>query len=74
MPEEIIADMNDGDVALLENVRFQPGEEANDPTFAEALAKLSDDLYVNDAFGAAHRAHAITAGITKFVEQRPWVS
>ena len=51
---------------LLENVRFQPEEEANDPKFAEALAKLGD-LYVNDAFGAAHRAHASTAGITKFV-------
>ena len=60
--------MKDGDVTLLENVRFHPGEEANDPTFAEALAKLGD-LYVNDAFGAAHRAHASTAGITKFVPQ-----
>ena len=53
---------------LLENVRFYPGEETNDPVFAEALAKLGD-LYVNDAFGAAHRAHASTAGITKFVKQ-----
>jgi phosphoglycerate kinase len=68
IPEEIIAHMNDGDVTLLENVRFHPGEEANDPGFAEALAKLGD-LYVNDAFGAAHRAHASTAGITKFVKQ-----
>jgi len=68
IPEEIISHMNDGDVALLENVRFHPGEEANDPKFAEALAKLGD-LYVNDAFGAAHRAHASTAGITKFVKQ-----
>jgi phosphoglycerate kinase len=66
IPEEIIAHMNNGDVALLENLRFQPEEEANDPKFAEALAKLGD-LYVNDAFGAAHRAHASTAGITKFV-------
>jgi len=66
IPEEIIAHMNDGDVALLENLRFQPEEEANDPKFAEALARLGD-LYVNDAFGAAHRAHASTAGITKFV-------
>ena len=66
IPEEIIAHMNDGDVALLENLRFQPQEEANDPKFAEALARLGD-LYVNDAFGAAHRAHASTAGITKFV-------
>jgi 3-phosphoglycerate kinase len=68
IPEEIIAHMNEGDVALLENVRFHPGEEANDPAFAEALAKLGD-LYVNDAFGAAHRAHASTAGITKFMKQ-----
>jgi len=68
IPEEIIAHMKDGDVALLENVRFQPEEEANDPKFAETLAKLGD-LYVNDAFGAAHRAHASTAGITKFISK-----
>jgi phosphoglycerate kinase len=66
--EEIIAHMKEGDVALLENVRFQPEEEANDPKFAAALAKLGD-LYVNDAFGAAHRAHASTAGITKFISK-----
>ena len=58
--------MESGDVALLENLRFQPGEEANDPEFAKALAELGD-LYVNDAFGTAHRAHASTVGITKFV-------
>src|SRR5438045_1766672 len=68
IPEEIIAHMKDGDVALLENVRFQPEEEANDPKFAESLAKLGD-LYVNDAFGAAHRAHTSTAGITKFISK-----
>ena len=68
IPEEIIGHMNEGDVTLLENVRFHPGEEANDPAFAEALARLGD-LYVNDAFGAAHRAHASTAGITKFAKQ-----
>lgn len=68
IPEAIIADMKPGDVTLLENVRFQAGEEANDPKFAEALAKLGD-VYVNDAFGAAHRAHASTTGITKFVKQ-----
>src|SRR6266513_1109554 len=68
VPEKIVAHMKDGDVALLQNLRFQPGEEANDPEFAEALAKLGD-LYVNDAFGAAHRAHASTAGITKFIPQ-----
>src|SRR5260370_15233358 len=68
VPEKIITHMENGDVALLENVRFQPEEEANDPKFAEALAKLGD-LYVNDAFGASHRAHASTAGITKFMEK-----
>ena len=67
--ERIVADMKDGDVTLLENVRFYAAEEANDLTFAESLAKLSDGIYVNDAFGAAHRAHASTAGVTKFVKQ-----
>ena len=66
--EQIIADMNDGDVTLLENVRFQAEEEANDASFAESLARLGD-VYVNDAFGAAHRAHASTAGVTRFVSQ-----
>jgi 3-phosphoglycerate kinase len=66
IPEKIVQHMEMGDVALLENVRFQPEEEANDAKFAEALAKLGD-VYVNDAFGAAHRAHASTVGITKFV-------
>jgi 3-phosphoglycerate kinase len=60
--------MQEGDVVLLENLRFQPEEEANDPKFAEALAKFGD-IYVNDAFGAAHRAHASTVGITKFIKQ-----
>jgi phosphoglycerate kinase len=68
IPEEIISHMKDGDVVLLENVRFHEGEEKNDPTFAKALATLGE-LYVNDAFGAAHRAHASTAGITKFMQQ-----
>jgi len=67
--EKIVADMKEGDVTLLENVRFYAGEEANDPMFGESLAKLSDGLYVNDAFGAAHRAHSSTAGVTKFVRQ-----
>ena len=66
--EKIIAHMNEGDVALLENVRFQAEEEANDAAFAQELAKLGD-IYVNDAFGAAHRAHASTAGVTRFVSQ-----
>ena len=60
--------MKEGDVTLLENVRFQAEEEANDAAFAQALAKLGD-VYVNDAFGAAHRAHASTAGVTRFVSQ-----
>src|ERR1700751_2438333 len=68
VPKKIVEHMENGDVALLENVRFQPGEEANDPEFAKALAELGD-VYVNDAFGAAHRAHASTAGITKFVSK-----
>src|SRR5437867_4606289 len=68
VPEKIIAHMENGDVALLENVRFHPEEEANDPEFAKALAGFGD-FYVNDAFGAAHRAHASTVGVTKFVEK-----
>ncbi len=56
-----------GDVVLLENLRFHPGEEANDPEFARALAALAD-VYVNDAFGAAHRAHASTEGIVHHVK------
>ena len=68
VPGKIVEHMENGDVALLENVRFQPGEEANDPQFAKALADLGD-LYLNDAFGAAHRAHASTVGIAKFVPQ-----
>lgn len=66
VPREIVEHMENGDVAMLENVRFHPGEEANDPNFAKALAEHGD-LYVNDAFGAAHRAHASTVGITRFV-------
>jgi phosphoglycerate kinase len=59
--------MNDGDVLLLENLRFHKEEEKNDDAFSQQLANLCDGLYVNDAFGAAHRAHASTVGITKFV-------
>ena len=60
--------MSDGDVLLLENLRFHSEEEKNDDGFARKLASLCD-VYVNDAFGTAHRAHASTAGITKYVKQ-----
>ncbi len=58
-----------GDVMLLENVRFHQEEEANDPAFATKLAKLAD-IYVNDAFGAAHRAHASTEGVARIIAER----
>src|ERR1700720_28773 len=58
----------DGGVLLVENVRFYQEEEANEKGFAQALAKLGD-VYVNDAFGAAHRAHASTAGVAKYLPQ-----
>lgn len=69
IPEKIIADMCEGDVTLLENLRFHAEEEKNDPKFAQALADLGDKLYVNDAFGAAHRAHASTVGITHYADK-----
>jgi phosphoglycerate kinase len=65
--EKTVNAMKDGDVLLLENVRFYAEEEKNDPGFSEKLAKLAD-VYVNDAFGTAHRAHATTEGITKYVK------
>jgi len=61
--------LKDGDILLLENLRFHSEEEKNEEAFAGQLASLCDELYVNDAFGAAHRAHASTSGITKFVKQ-----
>lgn len=64
--EAAVAAMRPGDLVLLENLRFHPEEEANDPAFARALARLAD-VYVNDAFGTAHRAHASTAGIAAFL-------
>jgi len=65
---KIAAGMQDGDVLLLENVRFHAEEEENDPVFSKQLAALCD-IYVNDAFGTAHRAHASTEGVAKFVKQ-----
>ena len=66
--EQRVAALTAGQVLLLENLRFHPEEEANDEKFSQALARLAD-YYVNDAFGTAHRAHASTVGITRFVEK-----
>jgi len=65
--EAAAAALKPGDIVLLENLRFNPGEEANDPEFARRLAALAD-VYVDDAFAAAHRAHASTEGITRFLQ------
>jgi len=65
--EEMSRQLESGQVLLLENLRYHAEEEANDPAFSKALASLAD-LYVNDAFGSAHRAHASTEGITHFLE------
>lgn len=64
--EAALANLQQGELALLENIRFHPEEEANDPQFAQDLAKLAD-VYVNDAFGTAHRAHASTEGVGKIL-------
>lgn len=64
---EKIGRMREGDVLLLENLRFHPEEEANDTSFSKELAAIAD-VYINDAFGAAHRAHASTEGITKHID------
>ena len=60
--QSMVDSLRDGDVGMLENVRFEPGEEANDPEFARQLAAFGD-VFVNDAFGTAHRAHASTEGV-----------
>jgi phosphoglycerate kinase len=64
--ERVVGGLADGEVALLENLRFHPGEEANDPGFAQALAGLGE-VYVNDAFSAAHRAHASTTALARLM-------
>ncbi|HEU4732873.1 MAG TPA: phosphoglycerate kinase [Kofleriaceae bacterium] len=66
---KVVSDLRDGQLAMLENLRFHPGEEANDEQFARTLASYCD-VYVNDAFGTAHRAHASTAGMVKFVPEK----
>jgi len=64
--ERAVDNLKPGDILVLENVRFHAEEEANDPSFAQALAKLAD-IYVDDAFGTAHRAHASTVGVAKYL-------
>ena len=64
--KELVAGLKDGDVMLLENVRFHAEEEKNDPAFAKALSEFAD-IFVNDAFGTAHRAHASTAGVANYL-------
>ncbi|MDT3697169.1 MAG: phosphoglycerate kinase [Ignavibacterium sp.] len=63
----LVDSMQNGDVLVLENVRFHPEEEKNDPEFAKQLAELGD-VFINDAFGSAHRAHASTEGVTKYIK------
>jgi len=65
--EKMVNEMKPGDVVLLENLRFHKQEEKNDPDFAKQLANLGD-VYINDAFGSAHRAHASTEGVTKYIK------
>jgi len=78
--KQAVANMKDGQVVLLENVRFHKEEEKNDPEFAKVLAQLGD-IYVNDAFGTAHRAHASTEGVARhlpavagYLIQKSWRS
>lgn len=67
--KSVTSSLSDGEVALLENVRFDPREEKNDDGFAVELANLSDGIFVNDAFGAAHRAHSSTEGVAHHVDE-----
>src|SRR5690349_17742790 len=69
IPESKSKSLGDGEILLLENVRFHPEEEKNDETFSKQLAALCDGLFICDAFGSAHRAHASVVGITRFVKQ-----
>jgi phosphoglycerate kinase len=66
---KVVSERREGEVVLLENLRFRAGEKKNDPVFAERLA-ASGDVYINDAFGALHRAHASTAGVPALIENR----
>ncbi len=66
---KVVGDLREGQIAMLENLRFDPREEANDETFAKALASYAD-VYVNDAFGTAHRAHASTVGMVQLIGER----
>ncbi len=66
--QEVVGKMKDGDVVLLENLRFYPGEEAGDDAFARELASLAD-VYIDDAFGTAHRAHASMVGVTSYIDR-----
>ena len=68
--EKLAADLKDGEVLMLENVRFHPEEEKNDPNFAKSLAKLGD-VYINDAFGTAHREHGSTFGVPQALAGKP---
>ena len=67
--ENAVNSMVSGQIALLENLRFYGGETENDPAFSQSLAKLAD-VYVNDAFGTAHRAHASTHGVAELISDR----
>jgi len=70
--EKAVGEVKDGDILLLENLRFHPEEEKNEPNFAKQLAKLGD-IYVNDAFGTAHREHASTFGVAQAMQGKPRV-
>jgi len=68
-PRKVVSDLREGQIAMLENLRFHPGEEGNDAAFAKELASFAD-VYVNDAFGAAHRAHASVSALPELIKER----